>query len=306
MNAILRPMLAASAETEEDLATLLTHHKKLFMSEKVDGICGLKGSDGWMYGRSGDPVINTHVQKAFKDIPRGFHGEITFAVDGCDAARPALELVESVVNSKSDQWPRRWQPRFFCFDFQHPGSMPFSARRERLLTYRSAGISNLIIHRQLPATELTTILSFFGYVVDTLEGEGIVLRAADAPYKQNRSTLRDGCMVRYKRISRDTATIIGYEALQRHVGAATDSPFGLAKRDKKASNRKEVEELGAWIVTNEKYGEFKVGSGFTDALRKLFWKDRHGYIGDTLRYFHRDTTHLNKPRNPTFDKILTL
>lgn len=299
MSAILRPMLAESADTEEDLANLLKAKGYLFLSEKIDGIRCIKGNDGKLYARSGKLIANQNIQRIAKDIPKQFDMELTFTIDGDITARPGLNSVESVVNSHKDQWPRRWKPIFFVFDFQCENRLSFESRREILYRYKDRILPEGVkIHRQMEVHELISITSFFDRIISS-GGEGIILRAPREFYKQGRSTLNEAGMIRYKAVTKHIARVIGFNRLKTHVGEKESSPFGLAKRDKRQENLKELNLVGSFICEHPTFGQFSVG-GLTDADKLKYFRN----LPEEIEFNMRDTTHTGKPRNPSFSRVI--
>lgn len=298
MSAILRPLLAQSADTEQDLTNLLKRFGYMYLSEKIDGIRAIKGSDGILYARSGKPIANRHIQKAAKYIPTGFDMEISFWIDNKRLRRPTLESIESVVNSKEDKWPGRWRPMFYVFDRQIPGT--FEYRIVSLDDYNTVDniAIGLIIHSHFKVDKLQSILNIFKSIIDA-GGEGIILRAPLGGYKQGRSTLSEGLMIRYKKVTIDTADVIGFESSKTHTGVIEVNPFGLAKRDKKKENLRALDQVGSLTCTHPKYGEFNVG-GLTDAQKLSFFRN----LPKRIAFKHRDVTHKGKPRNPSFDRVI--
>lgn len=90
--------------------------------------------------------------------------------------------------------------------------------------------------------------------------EGIMINLADAPYMQGRTN----ALLKVKRMKDLDLKVIGYEE-------------GKGKNEGK---------LGALIV-DYKGNQVKVGTGFSDSIRKEIWEDRDNWLGKiiTVRYF---------------------
>lgn len=296
---MIRPTLAVSIDTEEQLAAVLKEHGSLFTSEKKDGIRAIVSS-GVLMSRQNKPIPNMHVQKFFSGLPEGLDGELIFGIDGYDI-HPPLEQINSVVTSRTAEWPKRWRPMYCVFDHQEhltTERMPFHHRYSDIKSWcnkmRRAGVWFI------PQFDLTTMFNIIEYFKAVIEagGEGICLRSPRSPYKKGRSTLRDGCLMRFKKLIKDQAVVIDSYPLERHVGSATVNSFGLAQRDSKLTNLlKDETQIGGLVCFHPLLGKFKVGSGFTAAQRKRFAKEgspRH------IVFEYRDLTHKGVPRNATF------
>lgn len=297
---MLRPLLACSIDDEEQIAELLRDHGSLFVSEKKDGIRGIKDRYG-LRSREDKPIRNIHIQNYFADLPEGLDGEIMFDIDG-EEKHPPLEHINSVITSGMDKWPKRWVPRFYAFDIQRTG-IPFHTRFEMLrdIQQRSKKDGPLKVLYQWECSQLSTILRQFDNVVG-YGGEGICLRAPNAYYKQGRSTLREAALLRFKPVKQGRATIFAMTPLERHVGVQDRNAFGLAKRDSKKSNMQEQDELGALLGRTE-FGNVKVGSGFTASQRIEYFNKFVKLVGREFIYEYRDLTHKGVPRNPTFVEL---
>jgi DNA ligase 1 len=293
---MIRPTLAASIDDESQILQALRDFGSLYMSEKFDGIRGITSS-GQVWSREAKPIRNRHLQKIFKGLPEGLDGEIVFRIDN-EPIHPPLELINSVVTSYDMQWPRRWTPMFYAFDVQDV-DLPYYKRYDWI--FGLSTLEHLHIVKQTKVFTMREIIPEFNKVVNR-GGEGIILRNPKAKYKQGRSTLRDGVLMRFKRVRHGRATITGFTNLEKHIGVQDRNAFGLAKRDAKKSNMQQQAEIGALLGKHVTYGDIKVGSGFTAKQRKEYFDVRN--IGREFIFAYRDLTHKGVPRNPTFVEIL--
>lgn len=295
---MIRPTLAASIDTEDQIKELIRQFGGLYLSEKKDGIRGIISS-GKIWSREAKPIPNRRLQKVFANLPEGLDGEIMFHIDD-KPIHPPLEYINSVVTSKDLMWPKRWIPMFYAFDIQGLNG-PFWRRYRVLKTLPIT--ANLRVVEQVRTDGLSEILWKFNKIVKH-GGEGICLRNPNSLYKEGRATLNDGCLMRFKKLMRDTATIRGFTKLLRHTGKQDRNAFGLAKRDAKLSNLQEQEELGALLSIHDYFGHFKCGSGFTAEQRRKYYLKGEKLVGRQFVFEYRDLTHKGVPRNPVFIELL--
>lgn len=131
--------------------------------------------------------------------------------------------------------------------------------------------------------------------------EGVILRAPFAPYKQNRSTLKQGYMLKVKRFEDGEAVVIGWKEQQRNDNEATTDARGYTKRSTHAAGKTDAGVLGALCVRDCKTGiEFDIGTGFTYEQRVNLWQGRKYLIGKIVKYKHFTIGVKDKPRFPIF------
>lgn len=300
---MIRPLLAQSIDTEEQLAEVLRMHGSLCVSEKEDGIRTIVSSG--LRSREDKLIPNRHLQSFFRMIPEGIEGELMFKIDGMDV-HPPLEQINSIVTSRDLLWPKRWTPVLKAFDLQpKPGQVTNKSFRQRYKQIKDirrvldkspmyVGRMEVIPHHEMD--NVTEIMEYFRFIIER-GGEGICLRNPEAYYKQGRATLRGGELMRFKKLMQGRAKVLTWEPLKRHIGEQKPNSFGLAKRDSRLTNLlTDYTTLGALVCRHSTLGEFKVGSGFTEAQRKSYAKYPPAYI----IFEYRDVTHKGVPRNPTF------
>lgn len=131
--------------------------------------------------------------------------------------------------------------------------------------------------------------------------EGIMLRAPHGPYKQGRSTLREGYLMKVKRFEDGEAEVIGFKEQMRNDNEATTDARGYTKRSTHADGKTAADALGALSVRDlVTKVEFDVGTGFTAEQRKNLWEGRKYLIGKIVKYKHFPVGVKDLPRFPTF------
>lgn len=134
--------------------------------------------------------------------------------------------------------------------------------------------------------------------------EGMMLRHPMSPYKMNRSTLREGYLLKVKRFEDDEAVIIGVKEQETNNNEATTDERGFTKRSTHQANKTAAGMLGAVLVRgiSGRWNdvEFEVGTGFTKEQRVNLWEGRNYLTGKVICYKHFPVGVKDKPRFPTF------
>lgn len=129
-----------------------------------------------------------------------------------------------------------------------------------------------------------------------------MLRDPVGPYKQGRSTLREGWLMKLKRFVDSEAIVLDTVELFRNENAATTNALGYMERSHRKENRRGANTLGALKVRDLVSGvEFEIGSGFTQTDRDTFWRDRASLPGRVVRYHYFPMGSKDKPRLPIYD-----
>lgn len=132
--------------------------------------------------------------------------------------------------------------------------------------------------------------------------EGIIIRAPGAPYKSNRSTLKQEWMLKVKPWEDAEGIIIGFEELMHNTNEDTRSLHGTAKRSHSKLGMVPAGSLGKLIVATEQWGEVSIGGGkgLTHALRQKIWDNQEDYKGKQIVFRYMAYGMKDKPRFPGF------
>lgn len=278
-----RPMLAAKADVES-LAKLTF---PLLASVKLDGVRAIV-KDGVVYSRSMTPFPNKALQaKLGRPELNGYDGELIVGnpwdKNVCDATRAETASINAPCSAD-----------FYVFD-RHDLDMPYVQRMARIYPHVDVHV--------LEQRYVNSLAEVQGFESNTLEQgyEGIILRAPNAPYKQNRSTLREQFLIKLKRFEDSEAVIIGMEELMHNANEAQESNIGLTKRQTLQENLVGMNTMGALLVRDIHTGvEFKIGTGFTQAQRDQFWRFGEGVKGELVKYKYFPVGVKDKPRHPVY------
>lgn len=131
--------------------------------------------------------------------------------------------------------------------------------------------------------------------------EGVMVRTPGSPYKCGRSTAREGYLLKIKRFSDSEAMIVDFAEKMHNANEATVDALGRTKRSSHQENKVPMGTLGS-LVVQDCYSkvEFRLGTGFDDALRAKLWAARHTLPGRVVKYRFQPTGVKEAPRFPTF------
>lgn len=279
------PMLAASTDGHGLIYPMLA-------SPKLDGIRALI-IDGCVMSRKFKPIPNRHVQFLFgRPEFNGLDGEL---IVGMPTDRDCYRNTMSGVMSE-DGKP---DVTFHVFDDFSMHGQPFHDRllrafkRSSLKAMQYVGHTKIHDEEQLLAFEEAALAR--GY-------EGVMLRHPFGPYKEGRSTGKEGWLLKLKRFEDSEAEILGYTELMHNANEKTITTGNKAERSHKKAGMVGRGMLGSLHVQDIKSGiEFDLGSGFSEAERQVLWNARqHKLTGLVVKYRFFPTGSKEKPRFPTF------
>lgn len=275
-------------------------------SPKVDGLRSL-AMDGKPMSRSMKPIPNRFIQSVFDTwagVMNGLDGEL---VVGSLTAKDVFNVTTSAVMAQDG----RPEVTYYVFDLWNE-PQPYAARLS-LLSHRSTILWPQIETfepgfriKALPWKVLHSSEELEAYEAEiTSQGyEGVMLRAPAGPYKQGRSTLKEGYLLKLKRWEDHEAQVIGFEQKQRNLNEAKLDERGFTKRSSHKDNQVGVDTLGALIVVgvNGPWSgvTFSVGSGLNDAQRQAIWRRRDELHNQIITYTHFPIGAIDKPRFPVF------
>ncbi len=282
-----KPMLA---DTIEDVNTL---KYPVLVSPKLDGVRAVvKG--GVVLSRSLKPIPNKYVQKLFSHL-EGLDGEL---IVGESTAEDVYRKTVSGVMSEDGE------PNvvFYVFDciINPKDSFLDSLTEAFQLTDKASNVQDLIHQQVNSAEELLEVEAEF-----TSQGyEGVMVRSLNGIYKYNRSTLREGYLLKLKRFLDAEAIIIGFEELMHNNNQAKVNELGHTDRSSHRENLEPGDTLGALIVKDVTTGvEFKIGTGFTADQRKAIWNIKDELKNELATYKYFPVGVKDAPRHPVFKSL---
>ena len=283
MTDIFRPMLA----TDADLGKL---RFPLLASAKLDGVRAVV-RDGVVYSRSNKPIPNAYVQQKFSRFEH-FDGEL---IVGDPTSKTCYRDTISGVMS----FEGKPEVRFFVFDHIGNTSAPYRHRAEHINTAGRGKPSGALTHFQKEVVDLDELLE---YENDCLEAgyEGLILRDPNAPYKQGRSTVKEGYLLKLKRFVDDEAVIVNCFEREHNGNEARTDELGRTKRSSHKAGKIGRGDLGGFVLRSSSGVEFSCGTGFSDAERAAYWAGKDRLIGKIAKFKYFPVGVKEAPRHPVW------
>jgi DNA ligase-1 len=287
---MFKPMLAAPIE---DMSKL---KYPLYASIKYDGIrATVQG--GKLVSRTLKAIPNLDVQSKFSHLPERFDGELMF---GNPAAKDVFRQTTSVVMSRSKP---ATGIKFYAFDKFMPDKI-FEERKDIVFThfFMYPDINSIYVP-QVEVRDEKQLLEYEQSALD-LGYEGLILRSMDGPYKQGRSSEKQGFLLKLKRFVDAEAVIDNYYEEMENQNEATTNLLGRTERSSHKSGMVGKGRLGGFDVTgiNGEFEdvEFSVASGLTADEREAYWSSRKNLAGKIIKYKYFPIGCKDKPRLPIF------
>jgi len=289
-----RPMLAADARIDQ-IQRIIDRDGFVYASWKLDGVRAVT-MRGQLLSRTLKRIPNTYIQQ-YLSQPKfsGLDGEL---IVGAPNGEGVFQRTMSGVMSEAGA------PGFMYYVFDMPFvDGTFEERLEALSDMCSSFLGDVCIKKvvQVPIKSLKELEEREQDAVD-MQFEGLILKSPRAPYKQNRSTLTEGWMLKLKRFHDSEAEIIGFEELMRNQNEAKRDERGYAKRSSEQAGKVPGGTLGALVVRDVHRRDFvfNVGSGFDLYLRNRIGSNREAHLGKVVRYRYLPVGTKDLPRHPTF------
>jgi DNA ligase-1 len=285
----MKPMLSASLDGV-DLSTL---RYPLLASPKLDGVrCLIIG--GVAYSRNLKPIRNGFVQEwatRYHVQLEGLDGELVVG----DAWSPhCLNVTQSGVMSFDGQ------PDFRYHVFDRWDADPDVPFVKRLAVAHSRDIErvehvpHVLVHNDTELVEKEAEFLAQGY-------EGIMLRDPNGPYKNGRSTLREGYLMKLKRFMDGEAVVVGFEEALENQNEAKKDELGRTKRSSHAENYVGKKMVGTIIVEDKTWGTLRLSPGTMIHLARIrYFEEPSLLVGKTVHWRAFGYGVKDKPRFPRF------
>jgi DNA ligase-1 len=283
---ISKPMLAVAAKNMSAIKF------PVLVSPKLDGIRCLK-LNGQVVSRKLKPIPNTFIREWMEaNLPDGIDGEIMIR-------NATFSQIQSGVMTEAG-CP---DFEFHAFDLVGDISTPFETRYANLSKFietndnlkdRLKLVTHIIASSVDEISQLETDYLELGY-------EGAMIRSLSGPYKNGRSTEKEGYLLKVKQFEDSEAEIFGSEVLFHNSNEATIDELGHTKRSSHKANMIPTDKLGAFIVKDIHSNiEFRISTGMTEAERRLFWSTKDDLIGEIIKYKFQPSGMKDLPRFPVF------
>lgn len=291
---LTRPLLAAKT-TDADLQKLKF---PMLLSPKIDGIRALS-DNGKLKSRSMKLIPNAKVQSYFGQ--QAFHGLDGELVCGNPWDKNLMQQTTSAVMTHGGT-PN---VTFHVFDYWD-SDKEFQQRlamAEDVEDYWNGIISEDTKLRIVPHELILSYEELLHKETQYLElgYEGVMLRRLDGIYKQNRSTLREGILLKVKRFQDSEAVVLDYELLNRNLNEQTKDERGYSKRSTSQDGKVADDLIGSLLVRDLHTGVvFSIGSGFSESQRYQLFNSRDSLRGQIVKYKSFSIGVKEKPRFPIF------
>lgn len=291
-NVKLRPMLAANSEAEPGQAPKgLTY--PLLVSPKLDGIRALR-YNGKLVSRTLKPIPSEQAQRITAHLPDGIDGEL---IAGDPWKDPFIRTTSAVRRRDSNDL----ELRYHIFDnFMAPGGF---YERHLLLPDSTEFV------RVVPHTFVNTPEELLAMEQEFLNQgfEGLMIRSKNGPYKFNRSTLREGYLLKLKRFVDSEAIVLSCYERMHNGNEAETNELGRTERSSRKEGLEPTGLLGGFHVRDvnkesEFFGvEFDVPASTIPMLELgPMWKQRKSHEGKILVYKYFMSGAKDRPRHPVF------
>ena len=284
MYGISKPMDAAKVDDN----TLHKLPERVAASPKLDGIRVLIHPEHGPVTKSFKPVPNDYIRVALnREDFVGLDGEILLEQDS------GFNTVQSAVMSQHG----RPAFEFWVFDYfglPHETFFRRAWEADRIIEVYGGALKRVpqvpIYRGDVPEVARSYVQE--GY-------EGVVVRSWDGIYKEGRSTLKEGHLVKYKDFLDAEGRIVDFVEFWHNTNEQERDELGYAKRSDAKEGKVGADTLGALILDTD-WGEVRVGSGFDFRTRAEIWQNREAYRGRLVRFKYQEPGMQEKPRFPIF------
>lgn len=276
---------------------------------KIDGVRGLQLIRGLFTGRTLKEFRNEHLTRTFSDqLLYGFDGEIAKG----NITDPHLcNTTTGWCNSHSHKTDGLC-PDWYVFDIVSPdvAHLPYRSRWDLV----RAAVDRL--HDESVYGKKYSHVKYVPewYEVNSLEEvlalhsdfvargfEGTIIRRANAPHKNGRSTVREGYYMRIKDFADEEVTVIELIEAQTNLNEAVRNPLGYLERSSAKDGKVGNGMIGALIVRRSNGDLVTMGPGkLTHAERVEFWNAQDLLKGKTVKMRHMPHGAKDKPRFPAY------
>lgn len=272
----------------------------IFASPKIDGFrCRIHPDLGGI-SRTYKTFPNVFSQKLFWQ-----HMQTLKYLDGEICAGPITNNPKLCNDTQSAMMTQHGEPdwHYYVFDNWHNPDQPWTTRaqiaQEQVEKARNLGFSRISWLNHALFNDLESLLAYIEQNV-AAGYEGTMLRDPNGRYKNGRSTLREGILIKVKQFEDAEAIVTGFEALERNQNEQVRDAFGHAKRSSHQAGKVQDDLLGVLLAEHETWGSIRIGSGFDVSQRVDIWNNRVSYIGKKFTFSYQPHGTRDKPRQPIF------
>lgn len=295
-----RPMLAFP-DTPEDLRAYEVH-LPLLGSYKLDGIRAVK-KGGRLVSRTLKPSPSAYAQTLALEPYEHFDGELLIKPRELLEGQTVYSETYSAVMTHSCQEPLDW----WIFDYSAVElNLPYLLRMPH---YQS--ILERHPHPDIKILEqrwLNTIEEIAAMEKEALDNayEGLIVRRPDAPYHCNRSSWKQGYLMKIVRTLSSEAEVVGITEMMHNENEAVIDARGFTKRSTHKANKTGSGMMGA-LLSHDIHGLFGdniwkcgIGEGVDHAFREDVMRNWPRDKGKIFTYTFKPYGTKDAPRQPKF------
>lgn len=271
----------------------------ILVSPKLDGVrASMQG--GQLLSRSLKPIPNKFVQALFKGLPEGCDGELIHGDPWDDPYRRTVSVV------MSDDKPCDGV-KLYIFDL-YTSHLPFHVRFHSI----KSSVENYPEWKEIPVSivphhEVNTVEEIEACEQEFLSRgyEGLMLRDPEGPYKQGRSSEREGWLMKVKRYEDAEARVLSCYEEMENTNEAFKNELGRTARSSAKAGKIGKNQLGGFHCrgVGGRYDsvEFDISSSAINHVdRQAWWKRQEDFIGKLVTYKFFPTGGDTRPRHPIF------
>lgn len=284
-----KPMLAHSKSPDPESLDY-----PVLVQPKLDGIRAVV-KDGRLLSRTLKPIPNRSIRAALEYAEyEGLDGELIVGdptEDECYRRTCSFVMAE-------DKTDEPWT--FYIFD-KHDYDAPVEHRVQATQAWLESDepiqpVPTTVVDDADQLADIEAIYLASGY-------EGGIIRIRGSAYKFGRSGKR-GPLLKLKRYIDYEAEVVGAVEELHNGNEATTNALGRTERSSHAENKTGKGTLGALEVRAlngpHEGVEFKVGTGFTAALRAELWEDVEALVGRVAKIKSFPVGTKDRPRHPVW------
>lgn len=267
----------------------------VLVQPKLDGIRAVV-KDRRLLSRSLKAIPNAEIRAVLEQAPyEGLDGEL---IVGDPTADDCYRRTCSFVMAE-DKTGEPWT--FFVFD-QHDSDKPVEKRIDLMARLAASMNPNVTIVPTSPAPDADELARLEAQYLS--EGyEGGIIRIPGSAYKFGRSG-KAGPLLKLKRYIDYEAEVTEVVEELHNGNEAKTNELGRTQRSSHAENKIGKGTMGALTVVAlngpHEGVEFKVGTGFTAAVRAELWEERDFVVGRIAKIKSFPVGTKDRPRHPVW------
>ena len=290
---MFKPMLAVAPDDITDVKL------PVYASTKLDGIRCLF-IDGKMLSRSLKPIRNGYLQQKYEPLKQ-YSKDYNTILDGelYGHGMTFQEISSDVMTTykQTDQRLSYWA--FDCITGEDYAQDFYSRLKELQIVIDLVMCPIVFVEQRIMQSHAEIVENF--EKVQKVGYEGLILRPLYSRYKQGRSTVKEGLMLKIKPWHTWDARIVGViqETEVDPDAPRTTNELGRSVTSKKQDDRVLIERACAFLVN---YGNqmVKVSLAMTQLEREEVWENSKDYLGKMIEYKGMLVGAKNVPRHPIF------